>query len=75
MLSDCTEKQYTHIFPRKDNDQSSLLINPFQSECLDSDLHVHVCPGMAKFSQQRQSWTRQPTNVKVSKVINSQYQP
>lgn len=29
-----------------------------------------MCTGMARFSQQRQSWTRQPTNVKVSKVIN-----
>lgn len=29
-----------------------------------------MCPGMARFSQQRQFWIRQPTNVKVSMVIN-----
>lgn len=33
--------------------------------------HINMCPGMARFSQQRQFWTRQPTNVKVSTVVNS----
>lgn len=42
----------------------------FQRELFVSNLNVIVCTGMARFSQQRQSWTRQPTNVKVSKVIN-----
>ena len=42
----------------------------FIRELFVSNLHVDMCTGMARFSQQRQSWTRQPTNVKVSKVIH-----
>ena len=44
----------------------------YYHQLFDIHLHVDMClAGMARFSQQRQSWTRQPTNVKVSKVINS----
>lgn len=39
--------------------------------CCDSNMHVSLCSGMVRSSQQKQSWIKRPTNVKVSMFIYS----
>lgn len=42
----------------------------YDFQCYLTVMRIWLCSGMARFSLQRQFWTRQPTNVKVSKDIS-----